>query len=123
MNVYELISVVGIERFNVLYEYYNKNCTNIKVVNCEKVYVDFLSQIVKLVVEFNQLIDYCNDQLIEISYTYGMTVTYICYNDYGYAVKTKKFIQAEMIESKKKQETQVLTNNDASSGSCSYINN
>jgi len=123
LNVYELISVVGIERFNVLYEYYNKNCTNNKGIICEKVYVDFLSQIVKLVVEFNQLIDYCNDQLIEISYTYGMTVTYICYNHYGYAVKTKKFIQAEMIESKKKQETQVLTNNDASSGSCSYINN
>ena len=118
LNVYELISVVGIERFNALYDYYNKNCVN-KFSNCEKVYVDLLGQIVKFVVEFNQLIDYCNNQLIEISYTYGMTVTYICYNDYGYAIKTKKFIQAEMIESKKKQETRLPINNN-SEASCSY---
>lgn len=121
LNVYELLSVVGIERFNVLYDFYNKHCTNNKCF--EKVYVDFLGQIIKFVVEYNQLIDYCNDQLIEISYTYGMTVTYICYNDYGYAIKTKKFIQAEMIESKKKQEKHVLTNNSEASGSCSYSNN
>jgi hypothetical protein len=50
-----------------------------------------------------------------------MTVTYISYNDYGYAIKTKKFIQAEMIESKRKQETQLPTNN--SEASCSYSNN
>jgi hypothetical protein len=120
LNVYELISVVGIERFNVLYDYYNNYCTNNKGLPCEKVYVDFLGQIIKFVVEYNQLIDYCNDQLIEISYTYGMTVTYICYNDYGYAIKTKKFIQAEMIESKKKQEIKLPTNNSNSEASCSY---
>ena len=118
LNVYELLSVVGIERFNVLYDYYKNHCIA-KGLNCEKVYVDFLEQIVKFNVEYNQLIDYCNDQLIEISYTYGMTVTYICYNDYGYAIKTKKFIQAEMIESKKKQETRFPTNNN-SEASCSY---
>ena len=93
---------------------------NMGLVNCEKVYVDFLGQIIKFVVEYNQLIDYCNDQLIEISYTYGLTVTYISYNDYGYAIKTKKFIQAEMIESKKKQLTQLPTNNN-NEASCSYI--
>ena len=119
LNVYELISVVGIERFNVLYDYYNNHCANNKNFPCEKVYVDFLGQIVKFILEYNQLIDYCNDQLIEISYTYGMTVTYICYNDYGYGIKTKKFIQAEMIESKKKQETNLPLNNN-SEASCSY---
>ena len=122
LNVYELLSVVGIERFNVLYDYYNKNCIA-KGLNCEKVYVDFLEQIIKFVVEYNQLIDYCNDQLIEISYTYGMTVTYISYNDYGYAIRTRKFIQAEMIESKKKQEAQLPINNNNSEASCSYSNN
>jgi len=120
LNVYELLSVVGIERFNVLYDYYNNHCTNNKSVTCEKVYLDFLGQIYKFVIEYNQLIDYCNSQLIEISYTYGLTVTYISYNDYGYAIKTKKFIQSEMLESKKKQETPLLINNEAS---CSYINN
>jgi hypothetical protein len=123
LNVYELLSVVGIERFNVLYDYYNTHCTNNKGLNYERVYVDFLAQIIKFVVEYNQLIDYINDQLIEISYTYGMTVTYISYNDYGYAIKTKKFIQAEMIESKKKQEIQLPTNNSNSEASCSYSNN
>jgi hypothetical protein len=125
LNVYELLSVVGIERFNVLYDYYNNHCTNNKGLNCEKVYVDFLAQFIKFVVEYNQLIDYINDQLIEISYTYGMTVTYISYNDYGYAIKTRKFIQAEMIESKKQQETQLPTNNSNSDSeaSCSYSNN
>jgi hypothetical protein len=120
LNVYELLSVVGIERFNVLYDYYNNHCTNNKSATCEKVYLDFLGQIYKFVIEYNQLIDYCNSQLIEISYTYGLTVTYISYNDYGYAIKTKKFIQSEMLESKKKQETPLLINNEAS---CSYINN
>jgi hypothetical protein len=120
LNVYELISVVGIERFNVLYDYYTTNCSNTKCVNYEALYLDFLGQIIKLTTEYNQLIDYCNNQLIEISYTYGMTVAYICYDDYNYSIKTKKFIQAEMIESKKKQDNVLPSNSNEAS--CSYIN-
>jgi len=120
LNVYELISVVGIERFNVLYDYYTTNCSNTKCANYEALYLDFLGQIIKLTTEYNQLIDYCNNQLIEISYTYGMTVAYICYDDYNYSIKTKKFIQAEMIESKKKQDNVLPSNSNEAS--CSYIN-
>jgi hypothetical protein len=113
LNVYELLSVVGIERFNELYEYFKtKSGTN------EKLSVQFLHQIINFVNEYNQLIKYCNNQLISISYTYGMTVTTIFYEDYSYATQSHKFTQAEFMKTKEKVEK-----SSVSEASCSYINN
>jgi hypothetical protein len=113
LNVYELLSVVGIERFNALYEYFKtKSGCN------EKLTVKFLHQIVGFINEYNQLIKYCNNQLISISYTYGMVVTTIVYEDYSYATHNHKFTQAEFMKTKEKVEK-----NSACEASCSYINN
>jgi hypothetical protein len=113
LNVYELLSVVGIERFNALYEYFKtKSGSN------EKLAVQFLHQIVGFINEYNQLIKYCNNQLISISYTYGMVVTTIVYEDYSYATHNHKFTQAEFMKTKEKVEK-----NSACEASCSYINN
>ena len=41
--------------------------------------------------EYNQLIEYCNNQLITISYTLGLCVSTIIFDDYSYASKSNKF--------------------------------
>lgn len=119
LNVYELLSVVGIERFNELFEYFKtKSGTN------EKLSVQFLHQIINFVNEYNQLIKYCNNQLISISYTYGMTVTTIVYEDYSYATQSHKFTQAEFMKTKEKGEKgEKLEKSSVGEASCSYINN
>ena len=119
LNVYELLSVVGIERFNELYEHFKTNSiSNIKLI------IQFLHQIVNFINEYNQLIKYCNNQLISISYTYGMTVTSIVYEDYSYATQSHKFTQAEFMKTKEKVEKgEKGEKSSVSEASCSYINN
>jgi hypothetical protein len=118
LNVYELLSVVGIERFNGLYEYFKT------ISGCnDKLTIKFLHQIVNFVNEYNQLIKYCNNQLISISYTYGMTVTTIVYEDYSYATQTRKFTQAELMKTKEKGEKGEKSSVSVSQASCSYIDN
>jgi hypothetical protein len=118
LNVYELLSVVGIERFNELFEYFKT-----KTGSNDKLIVQFLHQIVVFINEYNQLIKYCNNQLISISYTYGMTVTSIVYEDYSYATQSRKFTQAEFMKTKEKGEKGFGEKSSVSEASCSYINN
>jgi len=122
LNVYELLSVVGIERFNELNEYFKfKSGLSVNLI------VTFIYEIVKFANEYNQLIEYCNNQLITISYTLGMSVSTIIYDDYSYNSKSNKFTLNEYNKIKvvlapapvpvpEKKET----NEEAS---CSYINN
>jgi hypothetical protein len=120
LNVYELLSVVGIERFNELNEYFKfKSGLSVSLI------VTFIYEIVKLTNEYNQLIEYCNNQLITISYTLGMSVSTIIYEDYSYNSKSNKFTLNEYNKIKnaivsgsgleKKEAIQ--------EASCSYINN
>jgi hypothetical protein len=113
------LSVVGIERFNELYEHFKTNSiSNIKLI------IQFLHQIVNFINEYNQLIKYCNNQLISISYTYGMNVTTIVYEDYSYATQSHKFTQVEFMKTKEKVEKgDKGEKSSASEASCSYINN
>jgi len=118
LNVYELLSVVGIERFNAIYEYYIKNCSKVSNVSHNlKLIVAFQHEIIIFINEYNQLIEYCNNQLITISYTYGMTVTTICCKNYSYTTQGKKYSQNDLLKSNEK-----LLIKDASA-SCSYIDN
>jgi hypothetical protein len=120
LNVYELLSVVGIERFNELNDYFKfKSGLSIKLI------VSFIYKIVKLVNEYNQLIEYCNNQLITISYTLGLSVSTIVFEDYSYNNKSNKFTLSEynkiklshgpVLEPEKKEALQ--------EASCSYIDN
>jgi hypothetical protein len=122
LNVYELLSVVGIERFNELYEHFKTNSGS-----NDKLIIQFLHQVVNFINEYNQLIKYCNNQLISISYTYGMNVTTIVYEDYSYATQSHKFTQAEFMKTKEKVEKGEKGDkgekSSSSEASCSYINN
>jgi hypothetical protein len=77
---------VGIERFNELNENF-KFTSGLSVT----LIVSFIHKIVKLFNEYNQLIEYCNNQLITISYTLGLCVSTIIFDDYSYASKSNKF--------------------------------
>jgi hypothetical protein len=122
LNVYELLSVVGIERFNELNEYFKfKSGLSVNLI------VTFIYEIVKLANEYNQLIEYCNNQLITISYTLGMSVSTIIYEDYSYNSKSNKFTLNEYNKIKNGVGSglgpvvEKKTNNEEAS--CSYINN
>ena len=114
LNVYELLSVVGIERFNELNEYFKfKSGLTINLI------VTFIYEIIKLLNEYNQLIEYCNNQLITISYTLGMSVSTIIYEDYSYNSKSNKFTLNEYNKIKNGLEKKEAIEQ----ASCSYINN
>jgi hypothetical protein len=120
LNVYELLSVVGIERFNELNEYFKfKSGLTVNLI------VTFIYEIIKLTNEYNQLIEYCNNQLITISYTLGMSVSTIIYEDYSYNSKSNKFTLNEY--NKIKNGVVVAygleKKEDNEEASCSYINN
>lgn len=76
LNIYEIISVVGIERFRIISETINDKNYDLKKGNN---FVDSVLLITNLFIEFNNLVDYSNKQLVFISYTYNQTVTYIKY--------------------------------------------
>jgi hypothetical protein len=120
LNVYELLSVVGIERFNELNEYFKfKSGLTVNLI------VTFIYEIIKLTNEYNQLIEYCNNQLITISYTLGMSVSTIIYEDYSYNSKSNKFTLNEYNKIKNGAGAvyglEKKENNEEAS--CSYINN
>ena len=69
LNVYELLSVVGVERFNNIYNYYSTN----NEVNKEKI-VKLILMFVEFFNEYENLIQYVNNQLKLISYTYNLTL-------------------------------------------------
>jgi len=124
LNVYELLSVVGIERFNELNEYFKfKSGLTVNLI------VTFIYEIVKLANEYNQLIEYCNNQLITISYTLGMSVSTIIYEDYSYNSKSNKFTLNEYNKIKNGAGAGagavygLEKKADNEEASCSYINN
>ena len=114
LNVYELLSVVGIERFNELNEYFKfKSGLSVNLI------VSFIYKIVKLINEYNQLIEYCNNQLITISYTLGLSVSTIIFEDYSYNSKSNKFTLSDYNKIKFAPEKKEVVGE----ASCSYIDN
>jgi hypothetical protein len=123
LNVYELLSVVGIERFNELNENF-KFTSGLSVT----LIVSFIHKIVKLFNEYNQLIEYCNNQLITISYTLGLCVSTIIFDDYSYISKSNKFTLSDYNKIKNAHGPTHLPDPDpdpdpSEEASCSYIDN
>jgi hypothetical protein len=85
--------------------------------------VTFIYEIVKLANEYNQLIEYCNNQLITISYTLGMSVSTIIYEYYSYNSKSNKFTLNEYNKIKNGPVYGVEKKEANEEASCSYINN
>jgi hypothetical protein len=118
LNVYELLSVVGIERFNELNEYFKfKSGLSVNLI------VSFIYKIVKLINEYNQLIEYCNNQLITISYTLGLSVSTIIFEDYSYNSKSNKFTLSDYNKIKTAHGPPSEKKEVVGEASCSYIDN
>ena len=121
LNIYELLSVVGVERIRAIYDYYvgpmikEKNDT-IRIMKVVTMFVEFLS-------EYNGLINYVNKQLTIISYTYNLTV-----NIYHYSIGQqlwvsigRKFTQADVLKIDQKEKDNFKIGKNNSQASCSYI--
>ena len=140
LNVYELISVFGIERLNILYDDYLESSSLIQKGH-NNLFVGFLNLIFNIIDEFNKLIEYTNKQLKIISYTYNQSVALIHFDlkSFGYFQQNEKFKQSDIIDlddnkqikskSKKKLPVAVATSEAGSSSgagsstllsSCSY---
>ena len=115
LNIYELLSVVGVERFNSIYNNYDSLCKEFNSKKKDssfdvKDFENFILIIVNFINEFNYLINYTNNQLSVISYTYNLSVNIIKYNINGYWDSVgRKFKQSDVLKIDKKNEA-----------SCSY---
>lgn len=102
LNIYELLNVVGIERFNTIYDYYvenNKKITNINSNSVTKrdIHLNILvNMIIDLIGEYNGLLKYCNKQLSVISYTYNLSVGIISGSESEYNIIKKKCTQNDV---------------------------
>ncbi len=127
LNIYELLSVVGIERFNNIYNYYTENAKKIQE-NKNNEFMNFVLIIVNFINEYNNLIKYTNNQLITISYTYNLSVNLIKKhpNNY-YEFRSGKFKQSDLnkineTHKKEKLEENTTTSTTTSSNSNSNSN-
>ncbi len=100
LNVYELLNVVGIERFNSIYDYYIEN---ISILNNNKLSFErsvcltqLFEKIIDLIDEYNGLLKYCNKQLSVVSYTFNLSVGIIGGSEFGYIVIKKKCTQSDV---------------------------
>ena len=142
LNVYELLNVVGIERFNTMYDFYvnnNNKLTNTKLhVERGVCLTELFEKIVDLIVEYNGLLKYCNKQLSVISYTFNLSVGIICDHKHKYITINKKCCQSDLVyyaryenetKSKSKKTIDVsgtatasaLTGKNNPEASCSYM--
>ena len=89
LNIYELLSVVGVEKFNNLSQmYYNFPFKNDKKIND---LIHILNTVISLIVEYNNLLEYCNKQSVEISKSYNQSVTLIIMKGHKYEIQGGKF--------------------------------
>ena len=116
LNIYEILSVTAIERFNNLYDYY-VNWGKKIAENKDNSFVKMILVCVELFNEYNNLINYCNKQLIIISFTYNQSVNII--DTENYTTKGKKFKQADLLELEEKEKLKLYksgsNNSEASS--------
>jgi hypothetical protein len=89
LNIFELLSVVGIEKFNNLSQMYS----NFQVKNAKKIddLIKILHTVISLIAEYNTLLEYCNKQSVEISRTYNQSVTLILMKGHKYELQSGKF--------------------------------
>jgi hypothetical protein len=103
LNIYELLGVVGIEKFSNIMDLYkniNKNkdttFTN-RPLNIENLLL-VVHAVIDVIREYNNLLDYCNRLAVDISINYNQSVSLIKYfhNDYKYKVLNGKYTNANL---------------------------
>jgi len=81
LNIYELLGVVAIEKFNHFAHILHDIDTTLSIDNL----ILIIHSIISIIEEYNTLIDYTNEQLVIISNTYNQSVSLITYINYKYA--------------------------------------
>ncbi|AET73205.1 hypothetical protein PGAG_00316 [Phaeocystis globosa virus 12T] len=96
LNVYELLSVVGIEKYNHLSEIYKTHSQQEDFVINGLITV--IHAIISLITEYNTLIEYCNRQAVDISKTYNKSVTVIKYlpHKFDYGLRHGRFREEDL---------------------------
>lgn len=96
LNVYELLSVVSIERFNSIYNYYTQHSTQINSSNINhQTIIDITLLTVNFINEYFNLLDISNKLFMQISYTYNMTVSIYGFKNGKFITTGCKFTQKE----------------------------
>jgi hypothetical protein len=120
LNVFELLNVVGVERLNSVYDnYVNKQNSILK--NKDNELINCFKMIVELIDEYNNLISYCNKQLVTISYTYNQTVGLYGDHLHNYKTKSAKYKQADLVKYEKREKQKELDSANNYEASCSYL--
>lgn len=111
LNIYELLSVVGIEKFNNLSQMYS----NFPIKNAKKIddLIKMLHTVISVIAEYNTLLEYCNKQSVEISRSYNQSVALIVMKGHKYEIKTGKFREEDLERISKKRKGN--NNSEASS--------
>ena len=88
LQIYEVLGATGTEQINNCYNQYidrtKRESRDIKALN-------FIVNMIEVLENYSRLIDYCNDQLGLISYTYKTTVTIITVN-FEFQFQSKKYL-------------------------------
>ena len=96
LNVYELLTVVSIERFNYIYNFYTQHSKEINSSQVNyKLITDITLHVVNFINEYKNLLDIANKLFMQISYTYNMTVSIYLFENAKFITKTYKFTQKE----------------------------
>jgi hypothetical protein len=112
LNVYELISVVSIEKFNEIYNNYSTNFSSLSNKNVStSVFIDFVLLIINFFNEYINFLKMTNELLMQISYTYNMTVSIYILEKGRFIAKTCKFTKTDYNVYMKKYGTNIIKNN------------
>jgi len=96
LNVYELLSVVSIERFNSIYNYYTQVSSKLTAKEVDtKIFTQFILNVVNFINEYVTLLDMSNRLLMQISYTYNMSLAIYFFESGKFVTKRHKFTQSE----------------------------
>ena len=89
LHLYELLSVVGIENFNTIYQ----SARNLPNLICVAAGNAFLEEVNSKITILNNLREYCNNELAKISVTYNNKVLYLTNL---WEIKSKKYNISEL---------------------------
>lgn len=119
LNIYELLTVVGIERIRDIYEYFTNNILYSKKYEEHKI-IELICKIINHFNDYENLIIYSNTQLAIISYTYNLTVTLYKFENFTWINYTKKIKQSDIsyfLEQEKLLKKNKYTNNNSQASS------
>ena len=112
LQIYELLSASGIEQINNCYNQYvdrtKRESRDIKA-------LDFIINLIDTLENYSRLIDYCNDQLGLISYTYKTSVNIIV-GKFEFKINSKKYLLEHVNKINAKLDAKSHANSDKKKG-------